>query len=115
MAVKRIGVFFDGTGNNMWNDMAINDGSFSNVAKLYQLYDNPSTGDEAFYAEGVGTEAYTQSHIFSDAEIEKIRDKKLTKNDIYIESGGLLGLTTGYGMKDLVNKKLAEVQIYING
>lgn len=30
----RIGVFFDGTGNNMWNDVAIGDGSLSNVAKI---------------------------------------------------------------------------------
>jgi len=34
----RIGVFFDGTGNNIGNDMAIGDGSQTNVAKLYQLY-----------------------------------------------------------------------------
>lgn len=39
----RIGVFFDGTGNNMWNDMAIGDGSQSNIAKLYQLFSFPSS------------------------------------------------------------------------
>lgn len=54
----RIGVFFDGTGNNMWNDVKIADGSQSNVAKLYQLYERQ--GYERLYAEGVGTEAYTQ-------------------------------------------------------
>jgi len=36
----RIGVFFDGTGNNIWNDLAINDGSLTNVAKLHKLYDD---------------------------------------------------------------------------
>ncbi len=35
--VLRIGAFFDGTGNNMWNDEAIGDGSQTNVAKLYKL------------------------------------------------------------------------------
>ncbi len=35
--VLRIGAFFDGTGNNMWNDEVIGDGSQTNVAKLYQL------------------------------------------------------------------------------
>ncbi len=51
----RIGVFFDGTGNNMWNDMAIGDGSQTNIAKLYQLYED--SGYIVRYAEGVGTEA----------------------------------------------------------
>ena len=35
--VLRIGAFFDGTGNNMWNDLAIGDASQTNVAKLRQI------------------------------------------------------------------------------
>lgn len=36
--VIRIGVFFDGTGNNMWNDKLIGDGSQTNIAQLYRMY-----------------------------------------------------------------------------
>jgi N-acyl-D-aspartate/D-glutamate deacylase len=35
--VLRIGAFFDGTGNNKKNDLAIGDGSQTNVAKLHKL------------------------------------------------------------------------------
>lgn len=82
----RIGVFFDGTGNNMWNDMAIGDGSQTNVAKLYQLYDK-TNGFEAIYAEGVGTEAYTKN---SDGSITKSGYQALsyydTNNDGVVNS-----------------------------
>ena len=54
----RIGAFFDGTGNNMWNDLAIGDASQTNVAKLYELYKNQNYKIE--YEEGVGTEAYKE-------------------------------------------------------
>ena len=53
--VLRIGAFFDGTGNNKKNDLAIEDGSQTNVAKLYQLYNDQD--DEAPRKEGAGTEA----------------------------------------------------------
>jgi hypothetical protein len=36
--VIRIGVFFDGTGNNVWNDELIGDGSQTNVAQLFRMY-----------------------------------------------------------------------------
>ena len=36
--VFRVGVFFDGTGNNKFVDKKAGDGSASNVAKLYELY-----------------------------------------------------------------------------
>ena len=51
----RIGAFFDGTGNNIWNDEAIGDASQTNIAKLYQLYKDQD--DEAPRKEVAGTEA----------------------------------------------------------
>jgi hypothetical protein len=104
----RIGVFFDGTGNNMWNDMAIGDGSQSNVAKLYQLYDK-TLGYTALYAEGVGTEAYTEGHTFTDAQIKDIRENNLDRNSFY----RTLGLAVGEGAKAIVEKKIAEIEAYI--
>lgn len=105
----RIGVFFDGTGNNMWNDVKIGDGSQSNVAKLYQLYERQ--GYERLYAEGVGTEAYTQSNTFTDAQIALIKDTNTPKdrNDYY----RTLGLAVGEGAKAIVEKKMAEIEAYI--
>ncbi|WP_136124831.1 DUF2235 domain-containing protein [Rodentibacter pneumotropicus] len=39
--VIRIGVFFDGTGNNLFNDEARrSDNGVSNIGKLYRLYRN---------------------------------------------------------------------------
>ncbi|MDD3598198.1 Calx-beta domain-containing protein, partial [Sulfuricurvum sp.] len=104
----RIGVFFDGTGNNMWNDMAIGDGSQSNVAKLYQLYDK-TLGYTALYAEGVGTEAYTEGHTFTDAQIKDIRENNLDRNSFY----RTLGLAVGEGAKAIVDKKMAEIADFI--
>src|SRR3990167_9077659 len=103
----RIGVFFDGTGNNMWNDVKIGDGSQSNVAKLYQLYKD--SGYEVRYAEGVGTEAYTQGHTFTDAQIKDIRDNNVDRNSFY----RTLGLAVGEGAKAIVDKKMAEIEAYI--
>ena len=74
----RIGVFFDGTGNNMWNDMAINDGSLSNVAKLYQLY--TEQGHKVLYGEGVGTESYTQNNHLDDGTSDGVNEITLILN-----------------------------------
>lgn len=52
---KRVGVFFDGTGNHNENDKGI-DGSNSNVGRLYDQY----SGDDRFYEKGVGTVDLTQ-------------------------------------------------------
>ncbi|MEW5833111.1 MAG: DUF2235 domain-containing protein [Campylobacterota bacterium] len=103
----RIGVFFDGTGNNMWNDVKIGDGSQSNVAKLYQLYERQ--GYEVRYAEGVGTEAYTEGHTFTDAQIKDIRDNNIDRNSFY----RTLGLAVGEGAKAIVDKKMAEIKTFI--
>ncbi|MFO7603836.1 MAG: DUF2235 domain-containing protein, partial [Gammaproteobacteria bacterium] len=53
----QIGVFFDGTGNNMDKDLAAE--CETNVAKLFQLYDTTETDDftenAKFYIRGVGS------------------------------------------------------------
>ncbi len=49
-----IGVFFDGTGNNMFADPP---GEHTNIAKLRQLYDSPTS--PSIYIQGVGTMAKT--------------------------------------------------------
>ena len=79
--VLRIGAFFDGTGNNMWNDFAIKDGSQSNVAKLYSLYQDANHKVE--YEEGVGTEAYKDGVTFSQDVILGIQNGSIIKNDQY--------------------------------
>lgn len=67
--VIRIGVFFDGTGNNLFNDEAKRSkNGVSNIGKLYRLYQDGETlkGQKlteceitvkAIYVEGVGTNA----------------------------------------------------------
>ena len=97
----RIGVFFDGTGNNVGNDMAIGDGSQTNVAKLYQLYKDK--GYEARYAEGVGTRALTQ------AEIDSVKAGTARVNDYYSS----IDMGLGIGAKDKVEAKLAEIADFI--
>ena len=52
--ILNIGLFFDGTGNN-WYEDAAGQGD-SNVARLWRAYkDNPMEGFFAYYAPGVGT------------------------------------------------------------
>jgi uncharacterized protein (DUF2235 family) len=53
----RIGVFFDGTGNHMENDLRSTDRDITNVAKLYQLYPDEGVGGRyaKIYIEGPGT------------------------------------------------------------
>ncbi len=91
----RLGVFFDGTGNNMWNDLAIGDGSQSNVAKLYKLYKDQNY--HVFYGEGVGTEAYTQNNHLDDGssdgvdEITPILKGEVAKNSHYALDSLIIG------------------------
>ncbi|MFV0561470.1 hypothetical protein [Malaciobacter mytili] len=47
--IKRIGAFFDGTGNHKENDKEINDGSISNIGKLYNAY----IGVDKFYLQAL--------------------------------------------------------------
>jgi len=98
----RIGVFFDGTGNNKWNDALIDDGSLSNVAKLHTLY--LKSGHIALYAQGVGTEEYTQEHPFTQSQIDSIRKGK--ERSAYYKKAGL---ALGHGSREIVDKKLEEI------
>ena len=58
MDTVRVGVFFDGTGNNMFTDGAQeNKSTLTNVASLYQGYAVGSSGDTSyskFYVSGPG-------------------------------------------------------------
>ena len=72
--VIRIGVFFDGTGNNLFNDEAgASSNGVSNIGKLYRLYQNGQIlkGQKlteceitvkAIYIEGVGTNAWKEDY-----------------------------------------------------
>ncbi|MGR4068037.1 T6SS phospholipase effector Tle1-like catalytic domain-containing protein [Billgrantia sp. C5P2] len=53
----QIGIFFDGTGNNMYNDRHLPDRDITNVAKLYDLYrfDGVDGDYHRVYIPGVGT------------------------------------------------------------
>nr|WP_240935952.1 DUF2235 domain-containing protein [Halomonas bachuensis] len=75
-----IGVFFDGTGNNMYNDRHLPDRDITNVAKLRNLYpDDAESGYYPIYIHGVGT--------ITGGESE----------DGFVASEDLVGLGTGVG------------------
>lgn len=53
----RLGVFFDGTGNHMQNDLRLTDRDITNVARLYDLYRDSGSGgsEQSIYIPGPGT------------------------------------------------------------
>jgi hypothetical protein len=76
----QIGVFFDGTGNNMFNDRQLPDRDITNVVKLFDLYPNdPERGDYRIYIQGVGTITGRESE------------------DGFVAAEDLAGLGTGVG------------------
>ena len=107
---KRVGVFFDGTGNHNENDKAI-DHSNSNVGRLYDQYN----GDDRFYEKGVGTVDLNKE------QIKKIHDAKGRdsftmpwedgddRSDYYSETDQAFG----FGMDERVNKNLKKVKNFI--
>ncbi len=88
--VVRIGVFFDGTGNNLYNDEAGKSANgVSNVGKLYRLYQDGQVLEgrqpteceihvKAIYIEGVGTYSPT-----------KTKSGKVEYHDDYAFGGGM--------------------------
>jgi hypothetical protein len=118
--VIRIGVFFDGTGNNMWNDLAIGDKSETNVAKIYQMYAKQAEINSGYatplYVEGVGTEGYTKAHTFvgeidKDTGKDKIEEIKHGKscNDFYSS----WNMAFGDEAKSKVNRMLQDIAAVI--
>jgi len=114
--VIRIGAFFDGTGNNIWNDELIGDGSQTNVAKLFRMYEVKSNeGYKALYEEGAGTEAYTQTHTFADeidpntglTKLKTVQSEEVYKDrkDYYAVGG----LAFGVGVKHHAEKMLTKI------
>lgn len=76
----QIGIFFDGTGNNMYNDRHLPDRDITNVAKLFDLYSNePDKGAYRIYIQGVGTITGNESE------------------DGFVAAEDLVGLGTGVG------------------
>jgi len=113
--VIRIGVFFDGTGNNIWNDEKIGDGSQTNVAKLYRMYEAKQKNGEgyrAIYAEGAGTEAYKDGVTFNDTQLTAIKNQEVYKDrKDYYDIGGLAFGTT---VKQHAIDKLNEIKTVID-
>jgi len=107
--ILRIGAFFDGTGNNMWNDLAIKDGSQTNVAKLYDLYKRQ--GYKFEYEEGVGTEAYKEGGAtLSAATIADIQNGVITIGDLYASDlSAKEAMITGSTAKDHVESMLVKI------
>lgn len=103
----RIGAFFDGTGNNMWNDRAMNDGSTTNVAKLYDIYEK--SGHISLYEEGVGTREYRNGNTFSKEQINEILNGR-DKNSFY----NTVPLAFGWGVNDISKSMMNQVDEKIN-
>ena len=69
----QFGVFFDGTGNDLQNDLADpnDDRAPTNVAKLWELYRHQSDGvTQRWYVEGIGTHAGQPDDTFDLATAE---------------------------------------------
>ena len=68
----KVGAFFDGTANHKDNDIRIDDGSQTNITKLYNSYQGKKE-----YVEGVGTRELT------DQQVEDIQAGEAKKEDFY--------------------------------
>jgi len=104
----RVGVFFDGTGNNKWNDTLIDDGSVSNIAKLHTLYE--ASGYITLYAEGIGTQNYKRGNPLNKTQIQSIQNGEVSRIKYYDK----LGLAIGSGSKKIVKKKINELRKIID-
>lgn len=68
----RVGIFFDGTGNNQGDATQ----PPSNIARLHGLYPQVQVGDQAFiklYVEGVGTTTGAPNSLYAQAPAEAQR------------------------------------------
>ncbi len=111
--VVRIGVFFDGTGNNLYNDEAGKSANgVSNVGKLYRLYRDGQVLEgrqpteckiyvKAIYIEGVGTYSPTKTH-------QSGKDKYHSDYAM----GGAAGQLGGQRIDRAINQVLAILKAY---
>jgi len=114
--VIRIGAFFDGTGANKWNDELINDGSITNVGKIYNLYNKQHEDKvkgfvEPLYEAGIGTREYTKDKPFSKEQIDEIKEaanngEYFKKIDYYKSADMAFGL----GAKEISDGALEKVK-----
>ncbi|THA09956.1 T6SS phospholipase effector Tle1-like catalytic domain-containing protein [Rodentibacter pneumotropicus] len=134
--VIRIGVFFDGTGNNLFNDEAkLSRNGVSNIGKLYRLYQNGQVlrGQKlteceivvkAIYIEGVGTingkEDYSTGGAFGTLGGQRIRRAiKQVKDfleeypdDAYQQQIDVFGFSRGAAMtRDFINSLAKEKEL----
>ncbi|WP_386695041.1 phospholipase effector Tle1 domain-containing protein [Lonepinella sp. MS14435] len=136
--VIRVGMFFDGTGNNLYNDSeGRSQNGLSNIAKLYKLYRDGETVKgqkltecqivvKAIYIEGVGTkknkEDYTTGLAFGSGGAQRIRYAIETLKEIlkqypqreYQRQIDVFGFSRGAAMaRDFINT-LANEEIELN-
>ncbi len=103
-----LGVFFDGTGNNMYRDFAgsVGQGQETNVARLYRLYrdhDDPDRAREKLYVVGVGAMTRAAGTALSNEQTvagdrtraARLRDAELGSSLPYF--GDVVGMGTGLG------------------
>lgn len=107
MLVSRIGLFFDGSGNNMWNDKVIDDGSATNIVKLYDIYKLSSY--EVLYEEGIGTRSYANGETFSKEQLKEIKNGK-SKYDFY----NSVSLLIGWGVNDISYNMMQKLDAKID-
>ncbi|MBM3117879.1 T6SS phospholipase effector Tle1-like catalytic domain-containing protein [Jeongeupia naejangsanensis] len=104
--------FFDGTGNNKWNDFP---NSHSNVAALFDAHVNdPANGITSFYYEGLGT-PFEFSQRYEKRTIHNPRVGPVEVEDIgYKESGNSsLGLGFANGITERLEKALFDFDVAI--
>lgn len=105
----RIGVFFDGTGNNRFRDEPhdvplysndpMKDNGRSAVSKIHELYIEHGTSQKKIYHHGVGTDSYQREHPENTTEYEDHSSFDIT---------GGAGGAGGKGRVDWGLKQLAD-------
>ena len=102
--IVRIYAGFDGTYNNMDNDIKIGDSSETNIAKLRTLYAEQGYID--LYQEGSGTEPLT------DLQIELVKSGQAQKTEFYNSVGGGFGIGET-GVHNQVSQMMTKVSPFI--
>lgn len=103
-----LGVFFDGTGNNMYRDFSgsVGAGQETNVARLYRLYhenDDANRTREKIYVVGVGAMTRAAGTALADEQTEQNnRNRALGLRNAEVGSslpfvGDVVGKATGLG------------------
>jgi hypothetical protein len=114
--IYRIGAFFDGTGGNKGNDLLLKNGSETNIARLYDIYETEWKENEEgefqkpLYEEGVGTRDYKDGKVFTDEQVRVINEasnngNQYRKADYY----NTLQLALALEAKDISDDMLEKI------